>query len=478
MSDTSPSHWTGQIRALERRVREVEAENALQRRTVEALLAAAVQGEPAAGPDQPGDRIRSYTAALESANRALEEYSFKALAATRAKSEFLANMSHEIRTPITAIMGFAEAILIHGDITRAPPERIEAIDAILRNSRYLLELIDDILDLSKIEAGRLEVENTVCCPVSIIADVVRLMQVRASSKRLPMVLDYRGPVPETIRTDPTRLRQILINLLGNAIKFTESGSVRLEVRLVQDQAAQPCLRFDVIDTGIGMTAKQMTRLFQPFSQADHSTARCFGGTGLGLAISRKLAEMLGGDITARSEPGKGSVFCFTIATGPLEAVKMLDRPADAHVSHAERARQSALSQQPVQLHGRILLAEDAPDNQRLISFFLNKAGAEVVAVENGKLAYDAAIENWKADHPFDLIVMDMQMPVLDGCQATKMLRVAGYPGPIIALTANAMAGERAKCLAAGCNEYAVKPIERASLLAMLASHLPKLAPAS
>ncbi len=256
------------------------------------------QAAPSRGPGQ--------TSGAGTGQSDLAEYSFHALAATRAKSEFLANMSHEIRTPIMAIMGFAEMILTEGDISRAPPQRVEAIDAILRNSKHLLELVDDVLDLSKIEAGRLEVEHIACSPVNVVNEVVRVMQIRSGAKGLSLTADYRGPIPETICTDPTRLRQILLNLLGNAIKFTDAGgSVRVEVRLVRDEH-RPCLCFDVVDTGIGITPQQINRLFQPFTQADSSTTRRFGGTGLGLAISRRLAEMLGGGLPPKARSARGA----------------------------------------------------------------------------------------------------------------------------------------------------------------------------
>ena len=478
MSDSDPVPGTENIDGLQRRLRESEAEVARLNRAVESLRADARKGQTAPGDagsldkeqELAAEQARAYTTALELANRTLEEYSFQALAATRAKSEFLANMSHEIRTPIMAIMGFAEAILTDGDISRAPPQRIEAIDAILRNSRFLLELVDDILDLSKIEAGRLDVEDIACSPVTVLNDVIRLVQSKADAKGVSLTAEYKSPIPEAIRTDPTRLRQILLNLVGNAVKFTESGGlVRAQVELARDGQGS-CLRFNIIDTGIGIAPQQMSRLFQPFTQADSSTTRRFGGTGLGLAISRRLSEILGGGITAESELGKGSTFRLTIAVGSLDGVKLLDDPREPAPTEPLVEKVSRLAE--VRLSGCILVADDAPDNRRLISLFLTKAGAEVVTAENGKQAYEAALDRWRAGNPFDLIVMDMQMPVLDGYHATKMLRAAGYPGSVVALTANAMSGERAKCLAVGCNDYATKPIERAVLLRTIAENLP------
>ncbi|MEA1952032.1 MAG: ATP-binding protein, partial [Planctomycetota bacterium] len=403
--------------------------------------------------------------ALESANEALEEFSQAAEAANRSKSEFLANMSHEIRTPMTAILGYAN-IMLEENVGRATQEHVRIIK---RNGQYLLQLINDILDLSKIEAGKLEVERITCSPTKVVADVASLMRVRTEAKGLPLEIEYSGAIPETILSDPTRLRQILINLVGNAVKFTETGSVRLLTRLVQSTSKPPCLQFDVIDTGIGMTTEQASKLFQPFTQADTSTTRKFGGTGLGLTISKRLAEMLGGDIAISSEPGKGSTFSVTVETGPLEGVTMLENVAETVAQSRQKVKASTTP--TVKLDCRILLAEDGPDNQRLISFVLKKAGAQVTLAENGLIAHDEALAAREAGNPFDIILMDMQMPVMDGYTATRNLRNADYSGPIIALTANAMAGDDEKCRDAGCDDYATKPIDRAKLFATIAQFL-------
>ena len=405
---------------------------------------------------------------LESANQTLAEYNTLAESATRAKSEFLANMSHEIRTPMTAILGFSEVLLGEPGIERAPPERIEALRTIRRNGEYLLDLINDILDLSKIEAGRFEVERIDCSIVQLLSDVLSLMRVRADAKRLPVSIEYQGDIPELIRTDPLRLRQILINLVGNAIKFTETGRVRLVVQLLRS-TRQPQLCVDVIDTGIGLTREQQSRLFQPFCQADSSTTRKFGGTGLGLMISKRLAEMLGGDITVTSVRRKGSCFRVTFETGSLDGVKMVG--GDCIREGLIQPRPAEPTTTPLKLTGRILLAEDGPDNQRLISFILKKAGADVTVVANGQLACEAARAAMEKDAPFDLILMDMQMPVLDGYDATRHLRATGYSRPIVALTAHAMEGDDAKCLAAGCDKYLTKPIDRTKFLTVLSAIL-------
>ena len=380
--------------------------------------------------------------------------------ANRAKSEFLANMSHEIRTPMTAILGFADILL---ENVRHDAD-IEAAQTIKRNGAYLLDIINDILDLSKIEAGKFGLEQLTVSPTAIVAEVASLMRVRADAKGLRLKTAFDGPIPETIQTDPTRLRQVLINVVGNALKFTETGSVELRTRFLDGESPRLC--FDVIDTGIGLSEKAMERIFEPFSQADNSTTRKHGGTGLGLTITRRLVEMLGGDITVTSTLGAGTTFSITVKTGSLAGVTLRQENNESlRVSHEssstpDRARQ--------RLRGRILLAEDGPDNQRLIAFILKKAGAEVVVADNGQVAIDLVTSAVSERRPFDVILMDMQMPVMDGYTATRTLRNAGYLGPIVALTAHAMSSDREKCLAAGCDDYVTKPVERAKLIEIIA----------
>jgi signal transduction histidine kinase/CheY-like chemotaxis protein len=414
---------------------------------------------------QSRERLEQYAAALESSNRALEEYNRLAEAGTRAKSEFLANMSHEIRTPMTAILGYADLLLAEDGIERGPDEHREAIHTIQRNGKHLLDLINDILDLSKVESGKMEIQNVRCSPLALLADVESLMHVRAAEKSLALEVDACEGLPETILTDPLRLRQILVNLVGNALKFTDQGTVRVSVRLVGDGRLRR-LRFDVMDTGIGMNEEQVGRLFRPFSQVDGTAARRFGGTGLGLAISKRLAEALGGTLEVHSAPDKGSTFSATIDPGPLDGIPIVQQAAATEIQTISVAPPTASG--ATELHGRVLLAEDGPDSQRIISILLRKAGAEVIVVENGQLALEAALGQSEACHPFDVILMDMQMPVMDGYTATRALRQHGYSGPIIALTAHAMVEDRQKCLDAGCDDYTTKPIDRRRLLEVVA----------
>jgi CheY-like chemotaxis protein len=296
-----------------------------------------------------------------------------------------------------------------------------------------------------------------------------MMRLRALRKGLTLDVAYRGAIPETIQADPTRLRQILINLLGNAIKFTEAGGVRLEVSFRSaDPPSRSQLRLDVIDTGPGLAPQDQEELFTPFTQADSSTTREFGGTGLGLAISKRLAAMLGGDIEVSSVVGEGSTFSLTVDTGPLDGVSMLDDPTEA-VRRA--ATVEPHQDKDLRLAGRVLLAEDSPDIQQLIAFYLRKSGAEVTTAENGLTACEQALQAADSDRPFNLILMDMHMPKLDGYAATARLRAHGYGGPIVALTANALEQDRKRCQQAGCDAFIGKPVARSVLLETIRPYL-------
>jgi len=385
--------------------------------------------------------------------------------ASRLKSEFLATMSHEIRTPMTALVGYTELL---GDADLSPAERAECLATVRRNGEHLMAIVNDTLDLSKIESGRMTIERIACSPFALVAEVAAVARPRAARDGLAFAVEYRSPLPETIETDPTRLRQILLNLVGNAIKFTPRGSVRLGVALLEDTGPPRRLRFEVIDTGIGLDVQQQARLFTAFAQADASTTRRFGGTGLGLAISKRLAGMLGGDLEVRSVPGEGSTFTLTIDAGSLAGVRLLDRPPDLPAA-AERREPSADERRA--LRGRILLAEDGLDARRLLARHLRGAGAEVETAENGLVACELALRAADARTPYDLILMDMQMPELDGYAAAARLRAAGYRGPIVALTAHAMEDERARCLDAGCDGFAAKPILRRALIEVARTYL-------
>jgi signal transduction histidine kinase/CheY-like chemotaxis protein len=371
-------------------------------------------------------------AALEEATSAREN----AERANAAKSQFLANVSHEIRTPMTAILGYADALL---DPATSDMERDECIRVIRRNGNHLLGIINDILDISKIEAGRMTVERIEARPVQLVDDVVALVRGRMRAKGLELRVDADASAGALVMTDPLRVRQVLMNLVTNSIKFTEAGSVEVRVR-VMTEGTSPELELVVADTGIGMTQEQVSRLFRSFEQGDASTSRKFGGTGLGLAISHKLVELLGGTIEVTSEPGSGSTFTVRVPVG--------------------------LPTAPVQgqslAGGRILLAEDGPDNARLLAALLRKAGATVTVATDGAAAIEA-IEHSGIDG-FEVVLMDLQMPGVDGYEACRRLRLLGVVAPIIALTGNAFEADRERCLSSGFDQYAVKPIPREQLL--------------
>ena len=386
-------------------------------------------------------------------------------AASRAKSAFLANMSHEIRTPMTAILGFTDLLSNEQARLTADPRTLDHLRTIRRNGDLLLAIIDDILDLSKIEADRGEVELVPCPPARIVSDVVDLMRVRSEGKGLSISVRYLTPVPATIRTDSVRLRQALINLIGNAIKFTEKGGVEVRARYDEAAAGGPAIAFEVADTGIGISPGELDGLFQPFQRTAQSKSDGYAGTGLGLAISRRLAEKLGGSIGVASTHGEGSTFTLTVAAGPRDGEPLVSPGVGAPTRGPDGPPPPANGRK--RLDCRLLLAEDNPDNQRVVSLRLTLDGAQVTLAQNGRAAIDLALAARDDGRPFDVILMDMQMPVLDGYEATRLLRAAGIETPIVALTAHAMSDDRAECLQLGCNDFVSKPIQWEQLLAVI-----------
>lgn len=405
---------------------------------------------------------------------ALRKAIAQAEAANRAKSEFLANMSHEIRTPMTAILGFAEILNGEVGLDKAPPARRTALESIYRNGQHLLKIINDILDLSKIEAGKLTIEKHRCRPTAFLQDLLTVMKSRADTKGLELTAEVASFCPATIRTDSIRLRQILLNIVGNAVKFTSHGHVvvRMSYRPMDIVGSTGHLHFEVRDTGIGMLPHEVARLFEPFTQADTSTTRQYGGTGLGLAISRRLARILGGDVTVESVAGKGSVFHIWVEVEPMITNNTQPVSGEIEIPQFEpMADPNPASVASDRVACRVLLAEDGLDNQKLFSLHLRRAGVTVSVVDNGETAVATALAELASFTPFDVILMDIQMPVLDGYEATRKLRAAGYKGPIVALTAHAMADDRARSIEAGCDDYVTKPIDRARLIEVVRTHL-------
>ncbi|UCH48501.1 MAG: response regulator [Betaproteobacteria bacterium] len=384
----------------------------------------------------------------------------KAEAASRAKSEFLANMSHDIRTPMNAILGFTD--LLRRGYGKQGNDAGKYLETIHSSGKHLLDLINDILDLSKVEAGALEVEKIACAPHLLIREVVTVLGVKAREKGITLEFNAEGQVPASIHSDPTYLRRIITNLAGNAIKFTERGGVRLTLRLVETKG-RPQIAIDVTDSGIGIALDRLENMFDPFSQADSSVTRRFGGTGLGLTISRRLARAMGGDIVATSQLGSGSRFTVTVDTGSLAGIRMLN-PDEviAESISGETVEETRWLFPP----SRVLVVDDAPENRELLVLILGDTGLEVEEAENGQIAVEKASEQ-----PFDLILMDMQMPVMDGCTATRTLREDGLEIPIIALTANAMKDAEREVLAAGCSGIQTKPIKIDELMQELAKLL-------
>ncbi len=403
--------------------------------------------------------LLSRTAALiierKNDQRDLEKARDLAEAASATKSAFLANMSHEIRTPLGAIMGFVDLIKQSKGID---PSIEKYTSIISRNSHQLLRIIDDILDLSKVEAGKMLIESVDFSLPQLLTDFILLMAPRAEESSINFKLTVVGKIPDQINSDPVRLRQILTNIVGNAIKFTEKGHVELQVSF-----SDPFLEFKVIDSGRGISLEQSRNLFQPFSQADASTTRKFGGTGLGLVLTKRLASALGGDFwLENSTVDKGSTFVAAVKIKLTETTKLMI-PENLNTLPTVNVKTPSETHE---LNGmNILLVEDSPDNQTLINILLTKAGAETTICIDGKQGMQQALIG-----NFDVVLMDVQMPVMDGHEATTRLRAAGYKKPIVALTAHAMKEERQRSVTSGFSDFITKPIKRNVLIETLLRH--------
>ncbi|MBI1247480.1 response regulator [bacterium] len=373
------------------------------------------------------------------------------------KLEFFAQMTHEVRTPLTAILGYTKMLIAQG----LGSEAENSLQAVQRGGDHLLTIVNDILDFSKIDSGMMRIERVECSLGELLSDVVALMKLKAAERNNRLELSIESDLPEMIYTDPTRLRQIVLNLVGNAVKFTTRGKVLISASSGRaDQFGERKLFLRVSDTGIGMTETQLSRLFKPFSQATNSTAREYGGSGLGLVIARRLAQMLGGDIEATSKLNQGSVFTASLSVGSSSLAERAptEKPAVSPVAGTEQVRLDGL---------RVLLAEDSPDIRRLIAKLLTSAGANVQFAEDGQRAVQLAMKSHKAGEVFDLILMDMQMPKMNGIEAATHLRMNGYVGTILALSAGDKTDD---FLAAGCDGYLTKPIDFENFIKRVAEY--------
>ena len=390
-------------------------------------------------------------------NRKLKEVSEQAIEATRTKSEFLAIMSHEIRTPLTAIIGFAELL---SERSTHIEDRVSVSKTIVKNGKHLLKIINDILDISKIEANRMGFEKTYFSPVELILDVEEIVGNQFKEKGIQLFIEYNFPLPNLIYNDSLRTKQIILNLCSNSLKFTKAGKV--SINICCDIEGEKIF-FTVIDSGIGLSEEQTSKIFDAFTQADSSTTRKYGGTGLGLSLSKQFAEKMGGTITVESMHGIGSQFCVSISTGKLDESQLIEGEAELPEKTDSIAYQYDHS---CTVKGSILIVEDNEDNQQLLSIILCDIGAEITFAKNGQEALDKT-----RNKTYDLILMDIQMPVMGGIEATKILRQSDYTNPIVALTANAMKSDYDMCIEAGCDGFLTKPINKDKLFKTIYKYL-------
>lgn len=426
--DTVPRNWTAQDRSV------VNDLTALVMTEIELR--------------QDVARLRDLEGELRAARKLAEEGS-------QAKGDFLAHMSHEVRTPLAAMIGFTEMLL---DPNVGGEERLNAIEAIRRNGMHLQEIVDDILDLAKLESGKLELEAIPSDPCTLLRDVVETLRSRAEASGLTIEVKCIGTLPGKAELDATKVRQILFNLGGNAVKFTKAGSIRFTLEQEPADRGRYWLRFSVEDTGIGMSQKQLSCLFTPFYQADPSMKRKYGGTGLGLSISQKLARAMGGELTAESHLGAGSRFCFRV---PVRVLTPAEQDSAIGLSSPPQVEPLA------RFSGTVLLADDSEDIRRAMIHRLRRLGVAVESAPDGEAAISMAMSR-----KYNLILMDMQMPKVDGITAVRTLRASGYSGPIVALTANAFEEDQRRCLEAGCSGHMRKPVKLEDLTRELRASCP------
>lgn len=396
------------------------------------------------------------------ARKDMEEERLKriqAQAENKSKSEFMAHLSHELRTPLTAILGYTDLLSHHAENSTS----LEYVHIIKRNGSYLLSLLNDVLDLSKIEAGKLDTHLEPVNLNEILSNLVSLMDIKAREKNIEFSIHADKSIPQSIISDATRLQQILINIAGNAIRYTDAGAVRVHVNAEQNND-QCTVSFRIQDTGIGIDDRELTRLFQPFEQVRNNTRKNENGAGLGLAISQKLAERLNGHIGATSIEGKGSCFTIVITSYLPENVNWVPLRIDVQRS----SPRSPLKK----IEARILIADDLAEIRNLIGHIVQRCGAQVEYAQNGLEAIKLVKAAHEAGNDYDMVLMDMQMPVMDGLEATQQLRAEQCELPIIALTAQTMLGEKERCLAAGCNDYLGKPVQEQQLINTIQRHLP------